>query len=124
MSYDKDSEGKKLMRINREVPFLSYPSWKLHSKRLFTEPLGKAQCQRYLPRSGEFRTIHVCLSFTNRIKKFQQCFCKNIPHSTTPQRHIALLGIIAALSRDFSLPSISITREVSGQSWHFQGSFN
>lgn len=48
----------------------------------------------------------------------------NIPHSTTPHRHIALLGIIAALSKDFSLPPISITRVVSGQSWHFQGSFN
>lgn len=42
----------------------------------------------------------------------------------TPHRHIALLGMIAALSRDFSLPPISITRVVRGQSWHFQGSFN
>ena len=60
-----------------------------------------------------------------RLNKFQHCFSlQNIPHSTTPHRHIALLGMIAALSRDFSLPPISITRVVSGQSWHFQGSFN
>lgn len=68
MSYDKDSEGKKLMRINREVPFLSYPSWKLHSKKVIHRTPWQSSVSKISSKKWGI-SDHSCLSLLYKQNK-------------------------------------------------------